>query len=162
MTFISVARFYLENVLCQSLGTFTVDLVTLVNSHQHQFAQCLTDLWRIEHPLPQKFRGCDDLGASWDSVAIIKMKRNQQISKLQDDHFQEHQLCVIFWSPSVDLSVAQMFKKPFWPAELDAGPHFPARIWSWGLSEPHLPRDFLFLKLLQFIRSDLEIACSST
>lgn len=26
----------------------------------------------------------------------------------------------------------------------------------------HLPRDFLFVKLLQLIRSDLEIACSST
>lgn len=99
MTFISVARFYLQNVLCQSLTTFTGDLVTFVNSHQRQFAQCLTDLWRAEHPLPQTFWGCNDLGASWDSVAMTKMKRDQQISKLQDDHSSEHQLCVIFEAP---------------------------------------------------------------
>lgn len=45
------------------------------------------------------FRGCNDLGASWDSVAMTKMKRDQQISKLQDDHSSEHQLCVIFEAP---------------------------------------------------------------
>lgn len=115
------------------------DLVTLVNSHQHRFAQCLAHLGRIEHPFSQKFRGCDDLGHSWDSVAITKMERDQQISKLQDDH-QEHQLCVVFEA----LVWIQIFKKPFWSAELDSGPHFPAWIQSWGLTEPHLPRDFLY------------------
>lgn len=153
MTFISVTRFYLERM-------FTGDLVTFVNSHQHQFAQCLTDLWRIEHPLPQKFRGCDDLGASWDSMAMTKMKRDQQISKLQDDHFLEHQLCVIFEAPVW-----------IWVWHRCLGKHSGLQIWMLVLISQlgfkagdwlNLTYQGIFCFKIKFIRSDLEIPCSLT